>query len=39
MKVDAKKKLYKRKGFVQHKLFDNGEQVIFEFKNGYGALY
>ena len=37
MKVDAKKKLYKRKGFVQHKLFDNGEQVIFEFKNGYGA--
>ena len=37
MKVDAKKKLYKCKGFVQHKIFDNGEQVIFEFENGYGA--
>lgn len=37
MKVIEQKKLYKHKGFVQHKLFDNGEQVIFEFENGYGA--
>lgn len=37
MKVEAQKKLYKHKGFVQHKIFDNGEQVIFEFENGYGA--
>nr|DAO00487.1 MAG TPA: hypothetical protein [Bacteriophage sp.] len=37
MKAIEQKKLYKHKGFVQHKLFDNGEQVIFEFENGYGA--
>lgn len=37
MKVEAQKKLYKHKRFVQHKIFDNGEQVIFEFENGYGA--
>lgn len=37
MKEELKKKLYKRKGFVEHKLFNNGEQVIFEFNNGYGA--
>lgn len=37
MKVEAQKKLYKHKGFVIHKMLDNGEQVIFEFKNGYGA--
>lgn len=37
MKVEAQTKLYKHKGIVIHKMFDNGEQVIFEFKNGYGA--
>lgn len=37
MKAELQKKLYEHKGFVKHKLFDNGEQLIFEFKNGYGA--
>lgn len=37
MKEELKKKLCKRKGFVKYKLFNDGEQVIFEFKNGYGA--
>lgn len=37
MKVEEQKKLYKHKGFVIHKMLDNGEQVIFEFENGYGA--
>lgn len=37
MKVEAQTKLYKHKGFVIHKMLDNWEQVIFEFKNGYGA--
>lgn len=37
MKVEFQNKLYKHKGFVKHELFDDKEQVIFEFKNGYGA--
>lgn len=37
MKVEFQKKLYKHKGFVKHERFDDKEQVIFEFKNGYGA--
>lgn len=37
MKVEMQKKLYKHKGFCIHKMLDNGEQIIFEFENGYGA--
>lgn len=37
MKAELQNKLYEHKGFVKYKLFDNGEQLIFEFKNGYGA--